>query len=331
MIYGGFDPAFIDIDIQPLNLNNTNLISELPVLGSHHTNTKLDFQPGGNGFNLCRTLASLGRNVTYVGPSSAFYEQLIHENNIPVKVKTIENAEVNYTTILSLRDGEVQFNTIQGKLSVENLTEEILTTYRNSPLKPISNISLNPTSIEWVSSLLLSLEDKNTLKSIRESGNQLELLNSCTGSAFEGILFIDPSDISHFDRLKEFCKILKQIKIFEGEKYLSVNEHEIKILNNQFSKTPEELADYLEIPIILHTAEVVSFYGKEIINLKTKELETKLKFVGAGDCFNGAFLDARFDSCSIGESLEYAIDAASYLIETGKYPTPLHISKRINS
>ncbi|OLS33121.1 MAG: hypothetical protein HeimAB125_01920 [Candidatus Heimdallarchaeota archaeon AB_125] len=331
MIYGGFDPAFIDIDIQPLNSDNTSFIKELPSPGSHHINTKLDFQPGGNGFNLCRTLATLGREVTYVGPSSGFYEQLIQDNKIPVKVKAIKNAKVNYTTILNLMKGEVQFNTIQGKLSIENLSEEIIGYYRRSPLKSISNISLNPSSIEWVSSLLLSLEDDNILNSLKENRNPFDLLSACSGSSYDGIIFVDPSDISHVDRLGEFCQILEYLKIFDGEKYLSVNELEMKALGNHFSKTPKELADFLKLPIILHTSEIVSFYGREEIDLKTRKLEHKVKFVGAGDCFNGAFLDARFDACSLEDSLQYAIDAASHLISTGNYPTSLHISKRINS
>ena len=124
MIYGGFDPAFIDIDIHPLNSSKTGFIKE------HHSDTRLDFQPGGNGFNLCRTLATLGRNVTYVGPSSTFFEILIKNNDIPIQIKTIQNAEVNYTTILNLQDGEIQFNSIQGKLSIESLSEEIINYYR---------------------------------------------------------------------------------------------------------------------------------------------------------------------------------------------------------
>ena len=158
--------------------------------------------------------------------------------DVTVKVNAIENSEVNYTTILNLRDGEVQFNTIQGKLSVENLTEEILANFRNSPLKPVSNISLNPTSIEWVSSLLLSLEDKNALKSIKENGNSFELLSTSTGSAFEGILFIDPSDISHFNRLNDFCKILSQIKTFEGEK---IERNELVQMITDAFNVPSEL------------------------------------------------------------------------------------------
>ena len=105
----------------------------------------------------------------------------------------------------------------------------------------------------------------------------------------------------------------------------------MKTLKDYFSKSPMELAEFLKIPIILHTSETVSFYWKEVISLKTKKLEYKVKFVGAGDCFNGAFLDARFDSYSIEDSLRYAIAAASHLIETGNYPNSLHISKRINS
>jgi sugar/nucleoside kinase (ribokinase family) len=331
MIYGGFDPAFIDIDIHPLNSSKTGFIKELPEIGSHHSDTRLDFQPGGNGFNLCRTLATLGRNVTYVGPSSTFFEILVQDNSIPIQIKTIQNAEVNYTTILNLQDGEVQFNSIQGKLSIESLSEEIIKYYRKSPLKPISNVSLNPTSIEWVSLLLLSLEDEDILDSLEDSTDPLGMISSCSGTSYEGIIFVDPSDISHFERIDEFCKILVQLKKFEGEKYLSVNEYELAVLSKHFSKSPKELASFLDVPVILHTSDNVSFYGKEVINLKTKNLVNKVKFVGAGDCFNGAFIHSILDSHPITDSLSYAIEAASYLVETGKYPNALHISKRINS
>ena len=71
-IYGGFDLSFIDIDVKPLDSKSHQLIEEFPPFGSHHANTEVSFFPGGNGFNLCRTLASLGREVTFVGPSSPF-------------------------------------------------------------------------------------------------------------------------------------------------------------------------------------------------------------------------------------------------------------------
>ncbi len=331
MIYGGFDPAFIDIDIQPINQKKTGFIKELPKTGSHHINTKIDFQPGGNGFNLCRTLATLGRNITYVGPSSTFFEKLVKDKGIPVKITTIENVNVNYTTILNMLDGEIQFNSVQGNLSIGNLTPKIINYYRESPLKPISNVALNASSVEWISSLLLSLVDENILDRIENEIESLDLLTSCSGVSFDGIIFIDPSDISKYDRIIEFSTILKQLSKFEGEKYLSVNEHELATLTDKFSKSPAELSEHLKLPIIFHSAEQVIFYGKEKIMLKAKELERKVKFVGAGDCFNGAFLDSIFDSCSIEDSLSYAIDAASHLIETGIYPDSLHISKRINS
>ncbi|MHA2358575.1 MAG: PfkB family carbohydrate kinase, partial [Candidatus Heimdallarchaeaceae archaeon] len=51
------------------------------------------------------------------------------------------------------------------------------------------------------------------------------------------------------------------------------------------------------------------------------KLEKQTTFVGAGDCFNGAFLHMIFDSVSIRDSLEFAVKCASHLIETGIYPT----------
>ena len=102
MIYGGFDPTFIDINIRPTQEKDDMLIANLPKLGSHHALTDISLVPGGNGFNLCRTLASVGRQVTFVGPTSALYEDLIRENNISLTVKAIKNAEVNLTGILNL-------------------------------------------------------------------------------------------------------------------------------------------------------------------------------------------------------------------------------------
>ena len=83
-IYGGFDLTFIDIDIQPIDSKTSNLIVDLPEIGSHHRDTRIEFRPGGNGFNLCRTLAHLGRKVTYVGPSSDLFESIVHTSNIPI-------------------------------------------------------------------------------------------------------------------------------------------------------------------------------------------------------------------------------------------------------
>ena len=117
----------------------------------------------------------------------------------------------------------------------------------------------------------------------------------------------------------------------EGEKYLSVNENELRCLSEIFSNSPQQLFELLELPIISHSAEEVIYYGKENIRLISKQLETQKTFVGAGDCFNGSFLHSIFDDNSTEDSLEYAIEAASYLIETGDYPSALHISKRINT
>ena len=141
-IYGGFDLTFIDINIHPLDAKNT-LIDRLPPLGSHHVNTKIEFIPGGNGFNLCRTLASLGRKVTYVGATSIFFERLVSEHEIPLQIESIKDAKVNFTSILNLYDGEVQFNSVKNNLSPSHLTPELVSIYRNSKLKPVSNIALN--------------------------------------------------------------------------------------------------------------------------------------------------------------------------------------------
>ncbi|MCE7742110.1 MAG: carbohydrate kinase family protein [Candidatus Heimdallarchaeota archaeon] len=321
MIYGGFDPAFIDINIQPINEMNGELINELPPLGSHHTKTKISLIPGGNGFNFCRTLATLGRSITFVGPSSQLYENLIKEHNIPLKVKAIENAEVNYTGILNLLNGEIQFNSVKGQLSVENLSADIIECYRKSPLKSISNIALNPTSIEWISSLVLSLWSKDLLQDYQDKFNPLSLLQEQTETTFEGIIFIDPSDITGFNHLKEFQIFLSELRKLKGEKYLSVNENELRCISDLFRKTPQDLSESLELPIIYHSADEVVFYGKKNIKLSTKKLDTKRTFVGAGDCFNGSFIHSIFDNNSIEDSLGFAIESSSYLIETGKYPS----------
>ena len=114
---------------------------------------------------------------------------------------------------------------------------------------------------------------------------------------------------------------MKKIKLLEGEKYLSVNEHELETLLAVFDNSPQELAKKLEFPIILHTSNVVKFFGKEYFELQTKKPEKKTTFVGAGDCFNGSFLHSIFDSSSVYDSLKCAIESATYLIETGLYPT----------
>ena len=88
-----------------------------------------------------------------------------------------------------------------------------------------------------------------------------------------------------------------------------------------FDKSPQELAKMLEFPIILHTSNIVKFFGKKYLELQTKKLGKKTTFVGAGDCFNGSFLHSILDSYSVYDSLKYAIESASYLIETGFYPT----------
>ncbi|MHA1197918.1 MAG: PfkB family carbohydrate kinase [Candidatus Heimdallarchaeaceae archaeon] len=321
MIYGGFDPAFIDINIQPLDGISGELIGELPPLGSHHAKTNISLIPGGNGFNFCRTLASLGRSVTFVGPSSHLYENLIKEHNIPLKVKAIKNAEVNYTGILNLLNGEVQFNSVQGKLSVENLSADIIKYYRKSPLKSISNIALNPTSIEWISALVLSLWSEDILENLQKGTNTLSLLQEQKETTFEGTIFVDPSDITSFDRLKEFQTFLLELRKLEGEKYLSVNENELRCISEQFQKTPQNLFESLELPIIFHSAAEVIYFGKKNFRLSTKTLNTKKTFVGAGDCFNGSFIHSIFNNNSIEDSLEFAIESASYLIETGNYPS----------
>lgn len=321
MIYGGFDLAFIDIDVKPIDSKSQQLIEAFPPFGTHHTNTEVKFIPGGNGFNLCRTLATLGRDVTYVGPSSPFYEKLIEQNDIAVNILPIKGVDVNYTIILNSAKGEIQFNSINNFLSTEHLNDELIQVYRKSPIKSISNIALNSTSIEWISSLLLSLvDDKINLQVLKKLSFE-EKLNSFYNTSIDGVLFIDPSDISTYKKMKEFAQILKKIKLLVGEKYLSVNEHELEVLLSVFDVSPHELAKKLEFPIILHTANVVKFFGKEYLELQTKKPEKKTSFVGAGDCFNGTFLHSILDSSSVYDSIKNAIEAATYLIETGCYPT----------
>ena len=319
-IYGGFDLTFIDINLSPIDSEKLTLIKEFPPFGSHHTNTNLEFRPGGNGFNLCRTLASLGRKTTYVGPSSSHFEQLVGELEIPLQIYPIRNVNVNFTTILNLEDGEIQFNSIKSNLAPNDLNAELLELFNKSPLKSISNISLNSTSIEWISSLLLSLIDSSLIDQVLKL-NFPELISLFKEISFDGILFIDPCDITHFPRLSELGQILKQISKFDGEKYLSVNEFEIKTLQNLFNKSPKEMSEFLDIPIIFHTAEKVMYFGEEDYVLNTKTLDQKKTFVGAGDCFNGGFLHSIFNSSSIFDALEFAIEAASHLIETGFYPS----------
>ena len=134
-------------------------------------------------------------------------------------------------------------------------------------------------------------------------------------------MFIDPSDISRYERLAELVKILKATAKLSGEKYLSLNEHELLTLKNYLRKSPQEIADFLKIPLIFHTSDYVKFYGKENYELKTKNIVHKKTFVGAGDCFNGSFLHQILNSSSVVDSLEFAVESASYLIETSQYPT----------
>ncbi len=319
-IFGGYDLTFVDINILPLDADD-NLIDKFPVLGSHHTKTDIEFMPGGNGFNFCRTLANLGRKVTFVGASSDFFENLISMNNIPLEIEPINHAKINYTSILNLHDGEIQFNSAKNNLSPNHLTEHLVYIYRGSKLKQISNIALNSTSIEWISSLLLCLVDPEHPYVFDSKIDVDAKINLLEDASFEGIMFIDPSDISHYERLGDFVKILKSTVKLSGEKYLSLNEHELLTLKNYLNKSPQEIADFLDIPLIFHTSDVVKFYGKENYELKTKNIVHKKTFVGAGDCFNGSFLHQILNSSSVVDSLEFAIESASYLIETGQYPT----------
>ncbi|MHA1200913.1 MAG: PfkB family carbohydrate kinase [Candidatus Heimdallarchaeaceae archaeon] len=319
-IFGGFDLTFVDINIRPLDGNN-NLIDRFPALGTHHIKTDIEFTPGGNGFNFCRTLANLGRKVTFVGASSDFFENLVSMKKIPLEIETIEHAKVNYTSILNLNEGEVQFNSVKNNLSPNHLTDHLVAIYRGSKLKHISNIALNSTSIEWISSLLLCLvnpEHPYVFDSKIDVDSKISLLQD---TSFEGIMFIDLSDISYYERLADLVKILKSTAKLSGEKYLSLNEHEMLTLKNYLKKSPQEIADFLKIPLIFHTSDFVKFYGKENYELKTKNIIHKKTFVGAGDCFNGSFLHQIYNSSSLVDSLEFAIESASYLIETGQYPT----------
>ena len=320
-IFGGFDLTFIDIDIQPYDIDSSELIKKIPEIGSHHRNTDIEFRPGGNGFNFCRALAHLGRDVTYVGPSSVFFEEIVRENKIPIEIYPIRNSEVSYTAILNRKNGESQFNSVRSFLSYEHLSQKLVELFNRSPIKSISNVSLNPTSIEWISSLIVSLVDYDLVDELRNQSSPLDTLKKIQGTSYDGIIFIDPSDITHFPRVKEFSIFLGLLKKFEGEKFLSVNENELKTLQSVFKKSPEELSEHLEIPIIYHTAKEVRFYNHRLIKLPTMNLKTMKTFVGAGDCFNGAFLHSLFDSSSEEDALKFAIKSASYLIETGEYPT----------
>jgi len=322
MIHAGFDPSFIDINIRPLTSEN-KLLTKLPAFGEHWPNTEITFIPGGNGFNFCRTLSSLGENITYVGPLDDFFVSLVKEQKINVGLIRIEGAKVNYTAILNTHNGEIQFNNIRGELSPSLLNEKILKLFLKSPVKPISNIAFNPKANEWVSSLLLGLReeyDQIIFSDNTKLEEKIELLN---GISFEGIIFVDPSDISHYPRIKEFFQILQALNTMEGDKYLSVNEFEMNKLLSLHDISPLELSKTLNYPIIFHTAEVVKFYynGEELYSLGTEKLSEKKTFVGAGDVFNASFVFKVLKSSHIEDALNYAIKSASFLIEKGVYPS----------
>lgn len=319
-LYLGFDPTFIDINILPHKEENTELINELPPLGAHHVNTSLEFRPGGNGFNVSRTLASLGNRVTYVGASNRLFESLVAELQLPISIMPIVGASVNYTAILNFQKGEVQFNSIKGKLAPNHLNERIVRAYSSSLVKPISNVALNPTSIEWVTSLLLVISSVDH-PLIYENIPYIEKLQKLRETTYEGIIFIDPCDISHFNRIHDFVRVLQALKMLEGEKWLSVNEYELRALIDSTKFSPAKLTEKINIPIILHTAQSVKVYGKKALSFDTKKLRNTVTFVGAGDCFNGGFLNAILKGNAVHDAIKFAIQCATHLIETGKYPT----------
>ncbi|MHA1686953.1 MAG: PfkB family carbohydrate kinase [Candidatus Heimdallarchaeaceae archaeon] len=319
-LYLGFDPTFIDINILPFTTDYKELINQLPEFGNHHTTTNIEFRPGGNGFNVARTLASLGNNVHYIGPSNALFESLVKQLKLPINIIPIPGATVNYTAILNLRYGELQFNAVKGNLAPEHLNQEIVDAYNKSIIKPISNVALNINSIEWVSSLLLSLISKDDPLVYSSSATYQTKLRKIRETSVDGIIFIDPCDISHFSRIKDFIQILKTLKKLDADIWLSVNEYELKALLKVLNLSPTQLAEKMRFPIILHQASMVKLYGKDSVTLPTMKLAKTTTFVGAGDCFNGGFLHAYMNGNSIVDSLNFAIKCASFLIETGAYP-----------
>ncbi|MHA1304593.1 MAG: carbohydrate kinase family protein [Candidatus Heimdallarchaeaceae archaeon] len=326
LIYGGYDPTFIDIDIRPLE-DESRLIKKFPPLGSHWLDTDIKFRPGGNGFNFCRALSTLGEKVTFVGPSNDFFQSLVKNLNLDLEIFPIKGAEVNYTAILNLYDGEVQFNNVRSKLSPNLLTPELLELFRLSPVKSISNVSLNPDSIEWVSSLLLSLVDASNPLITDISAKLEEKFKHIGQTKIDGIIFIDPSDISHYNRLHEFYKLLTSLKKFVCTKILSVNEYEMQTLCSIENLSPLELSKKLDLNIIFHTAAEVCFYSnKETITLSTRTLRKKVTFVGAGDVFNAAVVFKLLKNESTYDALKFGIEAGTYLIETGEYPREKNFS-----
>jgi len=322
LIATGFDLTFIDIDVRPLEPTNVDLIEGLPPLGSHYTNTVIKFIPGGNGFNLARTLASLGNNVVYVGAINPQFQSLVKDLNLPLTLKPIPDAKVNYTCVLNFKNGEVQFNSLQGSLMPSNLTEELVDLYWKSDLKPISNMALNKYSIEWVSSLLLALVEPKSELIYSNAIPINEKLVHVEGSSFKGLMFIDPCDITKFQRKKELKMLLGVISSLDGDVFMSVNELEFKALLDLFNTTPTELLNKLPINVIYHSAKEVTLYSQKFtLTLKTKNIFSPVTFVGAGDCFNGGFIDYYLKGCDIECALKAGIDAATTLISTGNYPS----------
>ncbi len=315
MIYAGFDNSFIDINIQPKGKNG-KLLEILPSYGSHHTNTNITLQPGGNGFNFCRALATLGKKVTFVGPSSSLFETLVDAFNIELKIEAIEGITVNHTAILNLSKGEIQFNALDGSIHPGLLTPKLIQYYNESTVKSISNIALNPTSIEWVSSLLLSLSDpKNPL--IYEKGiNYHDKLSLIDQTDLNGIIFIDPCDISHYERIKDFHKLLLHLHKFHGEKYLSVNEYEYQALISHLSLTPKEFVAKTKINLIYHSSERVEYWGEENIALSPCKIAHPLTF-------NAGVVYSLLNETPVKQALINGMDAASQLISTTSYPTTL--------
>ncbi|MCY3411658.1 MAG: hypothetical protein INQ03_08515 [Candidatus Heimdallarchaeota archaeon] len=262
----GFDPSFID-EIVRLEDNNGNLIPSFPKPGHHHRNTVIHRIAGGNGVNVAFTLQQLGYNIEVVVPANDEYLILLAQRGLTSVYQL--GTQINQTIAVTWAEGEVQMNSINGKLGKEHWSEVVHEKWQANPLNISINWGLNPSSMEWIS---------------------LQWIASCNVK-YEDILWSDPVtqalEVHH-------CKIPLIIEpgLFsqhpDSDQLQLLLKHMMGSGNCILLGNEEERSQYISISEnkIIHTASSVEISKKGTKNVKIPKLEQEpVTFVGAGDAF----------------------------------------------
>jgi sugar/nucleoside kinase (ribokinase family) len=303
MLNIGFDPAFIDTLVR-VQTNNGVLEKHLPPPGYHHRSSNITRIAGGNGTNIASILIKLNVQCTLVVPTDPYFEILLKQRGIKniVSIK----ADVNETVGVSWKPGEIQFNSIRGRLGRKHWTEVIHNLWSKSKIQLYLNWGLNPDAKEWVACQWLASCGWNFQELSAEKNIESQAIEATT---INKPIILEPGSFESQPQKQFLLDILKKIGTTSFDEIypiLSCNEEESKEYQKMNFPTK-----------IIHTStEVVEKRNDHPEYHTVEPLEhDPITYVGAGDSFLAGLIEGVLNYSSL--DIEHAITVAQQFL-TGK-------------